>query len=170
MRGWTVMVGAALLAACGGGETTVLKTDEGEVRRSADGETLKLEGRDGASATVVTGGAALDPMASELSTKLPAFAPLYPGAKVVSTMAGTGGSDGGSGMVLVMETADSLSDVVGFYDERIKAAGVTSQMTATTADSATRMVADEANRTGTMISVSDSGDTRTVTLTSSHGG
>lgn len=170
MRTWTVLAAAVVLGACGGSETTVVKTADGEVRKSADGETLTFEGRDGATASVATGGAALDAATAELAGKLPPFAPLYPDAKVVSTMSGVGGSDGGSGMVVVMETGDSLADVIAFYDDRIRSAGITAQMTATTADSATRMVADEASRTGTMISVSDSGDMRTVTLTAGVGG
>lgn len=158
------LAGALLLAACGGGETTVARTDAGEVRRSADGETMTFEASDGGKATMATGGAAMDAAASEIAATLPAFAPLYPGAKVISTISGSDGS-GGSGKVITLETSDTMAEILAFYDARIADTGAVSQMKMDQAESAMRAVGDQEGRSGTMIMVSDAGDARTITLT-----
>ncbi len=158
------LAGALMLAACGDGETTVAKTDAGELRKSADGDTMTFEAKDGGSATMSTGGAAMDAATSEIAASLPAFAPLYPGAKVVSTISGSDGG-GGSGAVITLETPDPMADVLAFYDARIADAGAESQMKMDQPQSAMRAVADKEGGSGTMILVSDGGANRTITLT-----
>lgn len=161
-----LITGAALLlAACGGSETTVVNTADGEVRTDGAG-TYIAEGKDGQKVAITTADTAGSAAAATVTASLPAIAPAYPGASVVSTVTSTGPADGtGAGMAVVMQTADSMDQVLAFYDAKIAAAGKTASMSSSTPESAMRMVADESGGLAAMIGVTDDGETRTVSLT-----
>lgn len=156
-------VAALALSGCGSREATVAKTEDGKVTTSGDG-SFNVSTTDGGSATVAIRGDAMAEAAAEISGLLPAFAPMYPGSQVRSTIRGSDGG-GSSGRVITLETRDSLADVVKFYDSRIESAGADAQMRMDQGDSAMRMVTDKEGRTGTMIAVSDGGSFRTITIT-----
>lgn len=151
-----------LLAACGSSEKTVMQTDEGKLTASDDG-SFTVTTKEGATARLEGKGSG--PGLAEIASTLPAYAQPYPGATLVSNMTMDDGK-GGKGRVVVLETDASMSDVMAFYDKAIASAGVTTQMSVDQTGSAMRGVRlDEAG--GTLIAVSDGGDSRTITLTSS---
>jgi hypothetical protein len=161
------MAAALLLTACGG-ETTVARTEDGTITRSSD-NSYRVETADGATGTMTSGGAALDQGVREIASRLPAWAPLYPGSRPIHSMSGTDGQ-GASGQAVVLESRDSLADIVRFYDERIAASGAQAQMRADQGDTAMRVVGDPQGQTGTMLSINDGGDVRTITITISSQG
>jgi len=158
-----VLAAGIVLAACGSDEVTVAQNADGKVTKSSDG-TINVTTTDGASATIVTEGGALSASSAKVAETLPAFAPLYPGAKVISTMTGSD-AGGGSGSVVVLESADSLADITAFYDGRIAASGVKQQMKMDQDGSAMRAVGNADGKSGAMISISDGGDARTISIT-----
>ncbi|MEX6723258.1 hypothetical protein [Parapedomonas caeni] len=118
-----------LLAACGSDEKTytVKDADTGEtttatVSEDGDQSRIVVQGEDGKTATVITGGG------GEAPKDLPPYAPLYPGAKITHTMAGMS-ADGTGGMV-GLETGDSADKVAAFYKEKFAASGLKETMDA----------------------------------------
>jgi hypothetical protein len=157
---------ALSLAACGREEKTVVKTDAGEVRTTGDGR-YSIEGADGARADMRVGDAAAsDPKG--LAARLPNFAPPYPGASIVSTLDVQGTEAGGSGTVISFETNDPFDKVVAFYDQRIASAGMKTAFSADQPGSAMRGVGGESGPQ-TMITISDGGDQRTVSIMTASG-
>lgn len=139
------VAGGLALAACGGsGETTrTITTDSGEK----------------VTVTTSANSSALAAQTAEIAKNLPAFAPLYPGATVVSTLDAQGA--GGGGQMVTLETSDPMDRVLAYYDEKIASAGGESTMRAQTADSGTRAVR-MADGSGGMITVSSDGQTTTI--------
>jgi len=109
-------VAAVSLAACGKAEE---KRQQPAVQVTKDGYTVTS--KDG-SATVVTGKAAA-------AAKAPDFAPLYPGAKVESSVAGIG-NDKADGGTLVYKVAAKPDAVVAFYKQKAAAEGFKTEMDA----------------------------------------
>ncbi|KPF66325.1 hypothetical protein IP88_12910 [alpha proteobacterium AAP81b] len=112
------------LAACGGGDekTTTIDTGNGKmtVSQGSDGEgqtRIETTGDNGEKVTMTAGPATAWP------ADAPAFAPALPGATVVHTM---GGNDGKttSQMVMYETTTQSPEEVVAFYKEKARAAGL----------------------------------------------
>lgn len=119
-----VAIGGLALAACGGQDTKTVTVPTGDggaatVKTTEKGDTqeVTITGKDGTSTAVITAGAGATAPAN-----LPAFAPVYPGATIESSLAGSGPE--GSGGVLVMKTQDAPDKVAAFYDARIKAANL----------------------------------------------
>lgn len=161
MRFLLLATAALLVTACGSQERTVAETADGKVTTDGDG-TYTVTTRDGASAVVQSGAASgLDPAA--LAATLPAFAPPFPKAELVSNMTMADGK-GGQGRVIVLETGAPLAEVIAFYDRAIADAGVEPQLKLDQRGSAMRGIGMD-DRSGTLISVSDNGDRRTITLT-----
>ena len=99
------------LGACG------QKTDQAGTVKGAPGAPVvsyKVKGADGETAQVAVGGAGT-------SVATPAYAPLFPGAQVESTMAGAGGT--GSGGMVMFHTGAKPSEVLGFYKQKAAGAG-----------------------------------------------
>ncbi|MFN7176232.1 MAG: hypothetical protein ACK4MX_05015 [Thermaurantiacus sp.] len=136
---------ALALAGCGGsGETTrTVTTDSGEQ----------------VTVTTQANSRALEAQTVEIAKSLPAFAPLYPGATVVSTLDAQGAS--GGGQMVTLETRDPIDKVLEFYDTKIASAGGEAMMRSQTADSGTRAVR-MADGSGGMVTVSSDGDTTTI--------
>ena len=119
------------LAACGQSGTTVT-TPSGTVSTSADGSTTTVTGPDGVTATFGTGAT---------TTQLPDFLPLYPGAKVLSSInAPQAGMQGGS---VAFETKASPAEVVAFYKQKVVAKGLAETLSATEGDSMTYMASKD---------------------------
>jgi hypothetical protein len=106
MKHVIILTGALLLAACGGGDN------------KEQGITRTVEDGDGNSATIRYGGGD-DGIAPP--DNLPAFAPIYPGAMIQSAVTGNEGE--AKGMVSFLTSA-KMADVVAFYREKGKAAGL----------------------------------------------
>ncbi len=169
MRTFIFVISAGLaLAACGSNDVTVAENADGKVTKSSDG-TINVTTSDGASASIATEGSGLAAGSAKVADALPAFAPLYPGAKVISTMTGSD-AGGSSGSVVVLESADSLAKITAFYDARIAASGAKQQMRMDQEGSAIRGVGNAEGKGGALISVSDSGDARTISITVSAEG
>ncbi|MGQ5701530.1 hypothetical protein ACUJ46_05720 [Sandaracinobacteroides sp. A072] len=152
------------LAACGSQEKTVAKTEDAEVTTTGDG-SYKVETADGTTATITTPDSAnLPESAASVLGTMPAHAPVYPGSKIVTTMEADDGK-GGKGRVIVLETADPFDKVIGFYDERIAASGVSQTMKMDQPGSAMRAVGEKDGKTGTIITISDGGESRTISIT-----
>ena len=103
---------AALAAGCGRkadhARMTVTTKPNGSVNYT-------VKGNAGESVNVVAGeGAAA-------AAKTPAYAPVFPGAVVQSTMTGAGGE--GSGGMVMFQTKAKPADVIAFYKDKAKAAG-----------------------------------------------
>lgn len=168
MKAFVLVMAATALAACGSKDVTVAQTEDGKVTKSSDG-TMTITTKDGASASIVTEGSALSESSAKVAETLPAFAPLYPGAKVVSTMTGSD-AGGGSGSVVVLESRDSLAKITAFYDGKIAQSGARAQMRMDQEGSAIRGIGKADGKGGALISVSDSGDARTISITVSAEG
>ena len=107
-------IAAVSLAACGRKEAAPQRP---AVEVTKDGYTIRS--KDG-SATMVTGKSAAD-------AKTPAFAPLFPGAKVESSVAGIG-NDKADGGTLVYKVAARPEAVIAFYRQKAAAEGFETQM------------------------------------------
>ena len=108
MRFPSLIAGSLLLAACG--------SDEADGTASADaGESrISITGNDGERVQVAGGNEAL--------AALPPGFTAYPGAQVTSSTAISTGT--GGGVILVMQTGDSVAEVIDFYTTQATAAGV----------------------------------------------
>lgn len=169
MKNFVLVLAAGLaLSACGSDEVTVAENADGKVTKSGDG-TINVTTTDGASATIATEGSGLSESSAKVAQSLPAFAPMYPGAKVVTTMTGMD-QGGSSGSVVVLESEDSLAKITAFYDGKISASGAKQQMRMDQEGSAMRGLGNADGKGGAMISISDAGDMRTISITVSNEG
>ncbi|MFQ3664556.1 MAG: hypothetical protein SNJ79_00765 [Sphingomonadaceae bacterium] len=157
---------ALAVSACGEREKTLVKTEEGEVRTTGDGR-YTIEGADGARADMRVGDAAASDPAG-IAARLPAFAPPYPGAAIVSTLDVQGTDASGSGTVISFETKDPFDKVVAFYDQRIASAGMKTAFSANQPGSAMRGVGGDTGPQ-TMVTITDGGDLRTVSIMTATG-
>ena len=108
---------ALALVACGGdgGDETVIRSDQGTITASGEGEdaTTVIQGEGGATATVGAGAGG--------AVAGPDYAQPYPGSRVVSTVNAPGD---GAGMT-TLETDADPDAIITFYRERAEAAGLT---------------------------------------------
>jgi hypothetical protein len=153
---------AALAGACGGSEKTTTVTDSqtGEsasVTQSTEGDTtnVTIETSDGSSVTSQSG------TDVKLPEGMPGWAPAYPGATVVSVMAGTSG-DGSTGGMVTLETKDAVDKVASFYEQRIKQAGLKASATVATADSRMIGIENKDGQQGGMVTIAKSGEDATT--------
>lgn len=159
-----IWVSAVLsLAGCGEKKTpeetvTVVNEETGDVTTatiSNEGEAARydIQSSSGETATITMGG-------TEAPPNLPAYAPVYPAAKILSTLQGEGGD--GTGAIVIMATKDEPGRVAAFYQSRFKEAGLAQTVDASTA--AGRMLAAaEAEGDGTvtvMIAPAENGQTQ----------
>jgi hypothetical protein len=142
MKQMMALVAAGLLVtACGGGESP------------GQGVTQTVDAGDGNSATVRYGGGdnGIAPPAN-----LPDFAAIYPGAMIQSAVTGNEGE--ANGMVTYLTPA-KMADVIAFYREKGKTAGLTVAAEAAMGES--RMLAmkrGDSNDVGLQITVAPPGD------------
>lgn len=103
-----VLATSLLLAACGSAD------DGGAAPDQAGQSGISITGDDGEQVQVAGGDAAL--------AALPPGFTVYPGAQVTSSTAISTGT--GGGVILVMQTDDSVEEVIAFYSTQATAAGV----------------------------------------------
>ncbi len=85
--------------------------------------------------------------------QLPAYAPPYPGADMVTQIRSDSAGRVGGGVVMVMVTTDSPEKVIAFYDGKARAAGVKANLVTSEAGGATRIFGDRAQGKGAMVMV-----------------
>jgi hypothetical protein len=116
-----------VVAGCGKGseKTVVIPGKDGNVTvtSSNDSQHMVMHSADGTATVDINsnGGA---------NTKMPDFAPLYPGAKVTSSVVGANSKDGQQGAMVIFSVAASPTDVVAFYKQKATAAGLPQTMSA----------------------------------------
>ena len=87
----------------------------GDVTVNGNGQHFTMHSSDGSSSVDInTNGV-------DVSSKLPSFVSVFPGAKVVSSA--TGSDANGGGGTVVMETKSPPADVIGFYKTRAASSG-----------------------------------------------
>ncbi|MFA7440158.1 MAG: hypothetical protein WCZ66_04225 [Sphingomonadaceae bacterium] len=154
-QNFAVSAVALMLVACGSGndadsKTTVVRGPEGDIAI-----TTAREGR-----TLVA------------PKDMPAFAPAYPGADILSstTMQAETGMEGS---VVTMKTGDSLDKVRAFYDERARSADVAAASVSDTPQGSIRIFQSRDNagtEKTTIISINEAsdGDGSEIAITSGH--
>lgn len=120
-----------------GGKTTAT------VQEKDDQTTVTFSGDGGEGSITVGGGAA--------PRDLPAYAPVYPGATILSTMSGRN-EEGGGGMV-TLESADAPGKVLAFYEGKIAGAGLSQTAKAQSSAGATLSASDTAAGRDVQISI-----------------
>jgi len=117
-----------------GPATTTVRTAGGTVTTSADGSTTTVTGPNGQVAQFGAG--------PNVSAQLPDFLPLYPGAKVLSSVV-TSPDVATRGGSVAFETAAPVSDVVNFYKEKAVAKGLTEVLNLSESDGMTYMASKD---------------------------
>lgn len=146
-----VVASCALLAACGS-ETSGTFTAEdgttGEYSMESDGDSM--------TATITTEeGTAVARSGAGTKADLPVGFTLYPGATVISNTKVS--SDGQSGSMTMIESADSPEKIAAFYRKQAEAAGFEIKTEATVNESL--MIAGEGpDKTSFMVNANLSGD------------
>jgi hypothetical protein len=102
------LAASLLLAACGSGQ------DEAPAPQQPAESSISITGDDGERVQVAGGDEAVAALPDGFST--------YPGAQVVSSTAISTGT--GGGVILVMQTDDSVEEVIDYYTTQATAAGV----------------------------------------------
>ena len=118
MRLFTIAVAiaaAALVAGCDQHPSKTVKINgkDGNVTITANGEHATIKANDGKTTIEINTN-------SLGSQKLPAFAPVYPGAQVKGSV--TSQTEGGG--TFAFDTADAPEKVIAFYKDRAKSAGL----------------------------------------------
>lgn len=114
----TMIAAAAGLAGCGKSDTKVYSNGNGSVAVSQTGDHMTMTGSNGEKVEI--GGN------QDVSGKLPAYLPMYPGGEVKSSVFGNA-KDGNSGMVM-FHTKAAAADIIAFYKGKAKAAGMSDAM------------------------------------------
>lgn len=163
MRIMVLVVAGLALASCGESKKTedvafTVKSSEGEDQTvkgevSQDKDTVTFTSEKGA-ATFSSGDAA--------ASAAKDVAPVYPGAKVVSTMKGV--SEGGAGGMVVMTSSDSADKVVAHYKKVIADRGMKVTAEITTDESRMISAGDEHDGMQVMIQPGDKGETQITVM------
>jgi hypothetical protein len=162
-----ILMPLLLLAACGHKAQTIT-VDDGKGGKTAVGVA-----QDGGTTTIYSSDGKVEIKANPGSAAFPAFAPQYPGSKVVSS-ANFSGSDkngGGVGTMITQETTDDPAKVMAFYKAKIAEAGMKTGMESTTPAGGLLMVGsgDGQKGAGMMITVSKSGEKTMISYMGGHG-
>ncbi len=136
-----VAVGAALtLTACGKkDDKTVYSDGKNTVTASSSGDHMTITGANGEKVEFGSGA----------SAKLPAYLPLFPGAKITASFSGQGKD--GAGGVVSFHTSAAPADVIAFYKQKAVAAGMADAMNMETGG--TMMYAANNEKAKTQLSV-----------------
>jgi hypothetical protein len=145
-----------------------IKDKDGSVTISANGQHFAMHGHDGAQGEVTISGnggnftvhagdgksvVEVNAAGVNVGGKLPAFVAIYPAAKVVSTVSGGDGKSGGG--TVVFESNAAPPTVIGFYKQKVVAAGFRQNL--------------DANDNGSLLYSASSGDRTVQVLASSDG-
>ena len=118
-----ILAAAIAITACGPSNTTTTSTPGGTVTTttSNDGSTTTVVGANGETAQFTSGGAG--------AVQLPETMPLYPGAKVTTSVSGANNSQ--KTISVAFETNASVDDVVAFYKQKAAALGLSDVLSST---------------------------------------
>lgn len=105
-------------------QTVTINGNGGNLTISGNGQHFTMKANDGKS-TFEVNGSGMSP-----NVDMPAFAPLYPGAKVTASMAAAS-KDGKGGMV-AFQTSSPAADVVAFYKQKAMAYGMNDNLDSST--------------------------------------
>lgn len=124
-------------------------------RGSDGGISFQARGADGKNARVEIG----------TKAKLPSWIPGYPGSEPAFSIKGSG--DDGEGGNFSFTTSDSVSQVMSFYQDKIKELGMKAEVTSTSSSGGSIVAADEAaeKRSLTVAVVGDSSSKTVVNVT-----
>jgi hypothetical protein len=114
----SMIVAAAGLAGCGKSGTKVYSNGKESVAVSQSSDHMTMNGPNGEKVEI--GGN------QDVSGKLPAYLPMYPGGRVKSSVFGNG-KDGNGGMV-AFHTNAAAADVIAFYKSKATVAGMADAM------------------------------------------
>jgi hypothetical protein len=159
----TLAVAAVALVACGpSGEKTVATGNGGTVTQKTglDGsQTLVAKDAQGNAVTMGTGAAA--------SAKTPAYAPVYPGATIETSINASGPNEGG---MVMFKTNAPAATVIDFYKKSTASAGMASALDMTTGDTMSYSAKDEkTNHAVTVVATKDGAQTNVQVTWSNHG-
>jgi len=146
---------AAGVAGCGKSATKVYTNGKDNVAVSNSGDHMTITGANGAKVEFGSGTTA--------TAKMPSFLPLYPGAKVTTSI--TGSDKNGSGGMVAFQVAASTDDVVNFYKQKTTAAGMAQAMSAQMGDTSTYVAANDKTKQSVSVSATKGGDGTTVQIT-----
>jgi hypothetical protein len=130
MRAIVVALGLSvcvLVAGCGQksdkDKTVTISGNDGNVTIAGNNEHMVVKSADG--------NATVDINANGIArANMPDFAPLYPGAKVTSSISGDNSRDGTTGAMVMFTVAAAPADVIAFYKQKADAAGLPQTMSA----------------------------------------
>ncbi len=146
---------ALLLALAGCGQkheqskTVTVNGSNGSVTISGNGEHYAMKSSNGNETVEVNTSGAV--------SGLPGFVPVFPGAKVQSSVIGSGGN--GNGGTIVIETSAPIDAVIGFYRRKTQGEGLGQTMFMQTGGS-TMFAAGTGKKTIEVIASTDNGNTR----------
>ena len=114
-----IAAAALFITACSDKDTTTVVTPDGrmDVTQDSTGNVTQIVTKD------ANGQQAAMTIGATWPAGLPAYVTPYPDAKIVSTMSGTSGREGGT--VIVFTTSDPAEQVTGHYAALAKANGLT---------------------------------------------
>ena len=122
MRKLLAIGGTFALAACGGGDTNTIETEDGTAEYTVDGADgdaeIRLTDNDGNETVIVSG--------SDVEADLPDGFTIYPGASIVSNTVMSGAD--GEGMMVSLNSSASPEELAAHYRSEAEAAGFEIQM------------------------------------------
>lgn len=158
----TLAVAAVALVACGpSGNKTVTAADGSTVtaKTSGDGSASYVaKSADGQTTVAMGTGAAA-------SAKTPAYAPVFPGSTIETSVNASGPNEGG---MVMFKTNASAASVIDFYKKAAASAGMANVLDMTTADSVSYSAKYEKTNHAMTVIATKSGDDTNVQLSWSN--
>jgi uncharacterized lipoprotein YajG len=150
------------LAACGQSDTTTVSTPDGTVTATSsdNGSTTTITGTDGATATIASG--------PNAKIDLPDSMPLYPGAKVTTSI--SGGNASQKTVSVAFETNAAVEQVIAFYKDKAAALGLMETLNANDSGSMTFMAVKDQTMVQVIASKGTEGTEAQITWASPAGG
>jgi hypothetical protein len=147
---------ALALSGCGKSDTKTYSDSSGNsVSVSNEGDHMTIAGANGEKFEFGSG--------TKVTSRLPAYLPLYPGAKVNASYFGSGAD--GAGGVVTLETHASPAEVIAFYKPKVTAAGMAQTMSAEMGTTTTFAASNDAKKESVSISATRADGSTTVQLT-----
>ena len=97
--------------------------------------------------------------------KLPSWVPSYPGGKVQGTFSVTGTGSDGEGGTFAVTTQDSAAKVLAYYQDTLKAQGMTIALNTTAPDGGMVVAQDDAKKQSVTVVVGSGSEGTTVNVT-----
>jgi hypothetical protein len=162
-----ILLPVLLVAACSSKPATIT-VDDGK-----GGQKSIAVAQDGGTTTISSGDGKVEIKSNPGDVAFPAFAPQYPGSKVVGSASFSGSDKNGSGVgnMITQETTDEPAAVMAFYKGKIAEAGMKTSMETTTPAGGLLMVGSGEGQKGSgmMITISKSGEKTMISYMGGHG-